>query len=119
MEATAANSINLDYLYLMADNDEEMIQTMLAMLLEELPEEMGKVRELCLAENWDELTMVSHKMKSTLAFVGNDPMTNANKELERITKYKTELELVPSLVATLDDHLPAVMEALEKEANGA
>lgn len=115
MGTTTATCINLDYLRLMADNDDEMIQTMLAMLLEELPEEMGKINELCQAESWDELTRVSHKMKSTLAFVGNDAMTNANKDLERITKYKTDIQLAPSLVSTLNLHLPQVMEALEKE----
>ncbi|MBI1226119.1 MAG: hypothetical protein GC192_12865 [Bacteroidetes bacterium] len=115
MQATSTTHINLDYLRLMADNDDEMIQTMLAMLLEELPEEMGKIQELCQAENWDELTRVSHKMKSTLAFVGNDDMTNANKELERITKYKTDIQLAPSLVDTLNANLPQVLEALKRE----
>jgi len=115
MDKINTNTINLDYLRLMADNDEEMIQTMLAMLLEELPEEVGRIKELCGMEKWDELTRVSHKMKSTLAFVGNDLMTTANKELERITKYKTDLSLAPGLVATLDSHLPAVMDALQGE----
>ena len=114
MGKTAA-CINLDYLRLMADNDEEMIQTMLAMLLEELPDEMSKIKQLAAVENWDELTRVSHKMKSTLAFVGNDDMTAANKELERTTKYKTDLHLVPKLVATLEEHFPKVMLSLEKE----
>ncbi len=117
MEATTTNAINLEYLRLMADNDEDMIQTMLTMLLEELPEEMKKINELCQAENWDELTRVSHKMKSTLAFVGNDAMTDANKDLERVTKYKTDIQLAPSLVTTLNFHLPQVMGALEKEAS--
>jgi HPt (histidine-containing phosphotransfer) domain-containing protein len=115
MGTTAATCINLDYLRLMADNDEEMIQTMLAMLLEELPDEMGKIQELADVENWDELTRVSHKMKSTLSFVGNDAMTAANKDLERITKYKTELQLVPTLVEVLNEQLPQVMQALQKE----
>ncbi len=115
MGTISTTCINLDYLRLMADNDEEMIQTMLAMLLEELPDEMGKIRVLAAEKNWDELTRISHKMKSTLAFVGNDAMTAANKDLERITKYKTDLHLASSLVEALDQHLPAVMEALEKE----
>ncbi|MCF8247427.1 MAG: Hpt domain-containing protein [Saprospiraceae bacterium] len=119
MEITTETCINLDYLRLMSDNDGDMIQTMLAMLLEELPEEMGKIRELCQAENWDELTRVSHKMKSTLAFVGNDAMTSANKELERVTKYKTDIQLAPILVATLNDHLPQVMKALQNEVKEA
>jgi HPt (histidine-containing phosphotransfer) domain-containing protein len=116
MEMTSTSSINLDYLRLMADNDDEMIQTMLAMLLEELPAEMDKIRTLCQAGNWPELSRVSHKMKSTLAFVGNEEMANANKELERITKHKTDLKFVPSLVAVLDAHLPRVIIALQKEA---
>lgn len=117
METTTTSKINLEYLRLMADNDEEMIQTMLAMLLEELPEEMSKIRDLCQSEKWDELTRVSHKMKSTLAFVGHDAMIDANKELERVTKYKTDLHLAPSFVSILDLHLPQVMLALEKEVN--
>ena len=115
MGKTAA-CINLDYLRLMADNDEEMIQTMLAMLLEELPSEMDKIRELAADKNWDELTRVSHKMKSTLAFVGNEAMSTANKELERVTKYKTDLHLAPSLVATLNEQLPSVLQALTNQA---
>jgi HPt (histidine-containing phosphotransfer) domain-containing protein len=109
--------INLDYLRLMADNDDEMVQTMLAMLLEELPAEMAKLEALCGAENWEDLTKVSHKMKSTLAFVGNETMTQANKELERLTKYKIDLHLVTGLVSSLLAHLPAVMAALEKEVS--
>lgn len=115
MESTAAQLINLDYLRLMADNDEEMVQTMLTMLLEELPEEMAKIQELAAIKDWDELTKVSHKMKSTLSFVGNDDMTAANKELERITKYKTGIEHVDSYVAKLVELFPTVMDALQKE----
>jgi len=112
-----AEIINLDYLRLMADNDDEMVQTMLAMLLEELPAEMAKLEELCALGNWDDLTRVSHKMKSTLAFVGNEAMTQANKELERLTKYKIDLHLAPGLVSSLLTQLPEVMVALEKEVS--
>lgn len=119
METSNAAYINLDYLRLMADNDDEMIQTMLAMLLEELPAEMVKINDLTAAENWDELTKVSHKMKSTLAFVGNDGMTKANKELERVTKYKTDIHSIPSLVAALNAPLQAVLQALENEVSAA
>ena len=100
----------------MADNDDEMIQIMLTMLLEELPEEMSRIGALARDKNWDELTRVSHKMKSTLAFVGNEPMNNANKDLERITRYHTDLNLVPNLVSTLESHLPSVLLALQKAA---
>ena len=53
--------INLDYMDMMSDGDESMKKTMLEMLLEELPQELAKMRELLGTANWKELSSVSHK----------------------------------------------------------
>jgi HPt (histidine-containing phosphotransfer) domain-containing protein len=108
--------INLDYLDLMSDGDKEMKMTMLEMLLEELPEEMDMMKSLHAARNWDELCKVSHKMKSTLAFVGNEAMSSANKQIEFFTKNGTDLDRIDGLIATLEKHLPPVVEELKKAA---
>ncbi len=105
--------LNLDYLRLMADDDEDTIQTMLGMLLEELPEEFEKIKTCYLEKNWSELHSVSHKMKSTLAFVGNEELTAANKEIERLAKEGTDLERIEELLAAMDDVMPLVMEELQ------
>jgi HPt (histidine-containing phosphotransfer) domain-containing protein len=110
---TTTTYTNLSYLRLMADNDEEMVQTMLGMLLEELPEELDKIKALHEEKNWEELGKISHKMKSTLAFVGNEPMTNANKEIEQLAKSGAELDKIGSLIAILDHHAPAVLKELK------
>jgi len=108
--------INLDYLRLMADNDEEMIQTMLGMLVEELPEELEKINTFFQEKNWDELHKVSHKMKSTLAFVGNDDLTAANKEIERLAKEETGPERIGELIGVLHNLAPLVLEELREMA---
>ncbi|MBI5916075.1 MAG: Hpt domain-containing protein [Bacteroidetes bacterium] len=113
---TTATYTNLGYLRLMADGDEEMIQTMLAMLLEELPEEVGLIKSYWQAENWAELARVCHKMKSTLAFVGNGEMTAANQALEKVAKHKTDLHRSEGLVATLEGYLPHVVRELARTA---
>ncbi len=105
--------INLDYLDLMSDGDEDMKQTMIEMLLEEIPEEMDKMQALNEEGNWKELREVSHKMKSTLSFVGNPSMTAANQQIEDIAKVGEGTDAIPALLATLLDLYPKVLEELK------
>ncbi len=111
---TAIKYTNLDYLHLMADGDEDMVQTMLGMLMEELPEEVAKIKKLNEAQDWPELSKVSHKMKSTLAFIGNDEMTNANKEIELLSKNNQDLYRIGGLVEILENNLSPVLAELQQ-----
>ena len=107
--------INLDYLEMMSDGDDSMKKTMLEMLLEELPLEFGKMTELLEQENWETLNSVSHKMKSTLAFVGNEEMTNANKQIELMAKSDPSTESLKDLINSLERLCPMVISELEEE----
>ena len=107
------NYTNLDYLLLMSDGDEEMVQTMLGMLLDELPEEFNKMVYLHQAQKWEELAKVCHKMKSTLAFVGNEKMTQANRNIELAAKSSKNLENLPGYFEEMSSLLPHVLQALK------
>ncbi len=111
---TTVSSINLDYLRLMAGDDEAMIQTILPMLMEELPEELGQLKALYAAEDWQELSRISHKMKSTLSFIGNKAMQDANHEIERLAKSRADFQKIGELLALMDEHFPPVMRDMEK-----
>lgn len=115
---TATTHINLEYLRLMADGDRDMEQTMLEMLITELPEEFEKMKVHLDAKGWEDLGKVSHKMKSTLAFIGNEQMTNANKEIEQSAKYLKDLEKIPELMGKFGDALPTVMDELKHSLSG-
>jgi HPt (histidine-containing phosphotransfer) domain-containing protein len=108
--------INLDYLDLMSDGDAEMKKTMLLMLLEELPEEIQKLWQAYKINDWVELRGISHKMKSTLSFVGNEPMTEANKKIEQYAYQQNHLDSIPKLITVLDTLYPSVAHALDTEA---
>ncbi len=111
--------LNLDYLELMADGDDDMKATMIEMLVEEIPEEMAKMKQMYETADWKELREVSHKMKSTLAFVGNDVMTEANKEVEEIGKDGGEnAEKLPELLGILFDVYPKALVELKMELLG-
>jgi HPt (histidine-containing phosphotransfer) domain-containing protein len=112
---TIYQNVKLDYLELMSDGDADMKKTMLEMLLIELPEEFSKMRILTDDQNWEELSMVSHKMKSTLAFVGNDEMTNTNKALEKKSKYEDDTYEISDLMSILEKNLEGVLSDLRQE----
>jgi len=105
---------------MMADGDDDMKATMIEMLVEEIPEEMEKMKQVHDVADWNELREVSHKMKSTLGFVGNDAMTAANKEIEDIAKTGgTEGgEKVPELLGILFNIYPDAVEELKAELAG-
>ncbi len=107
--------INLDYMDMMSDGDDSMKKVMLEMLLEELPMELEKMNALTSESNWTELGAVSHKMKSTLSFVGNEAMTNANKDIELICKNKEGLDTIPGLIAVITENAPKTLEELKME----
>lgn len=109
--------INLDYLDMMTGGDADMRDTMISMLLEELPTEMEKMRYCHDAEDWVELREVSHKMKSTLAFIGNDAMTEANQQIEKITKTGGNTANLPDLLNTLESNLPGVLDELRESTH--
>ncbi len=115
MDVNCYKFINLEYMEMMADGDESMKKIMLEMLVDELPQEIDKLSELCQAGNWPDVGAISHKLKSTLAFVGNDEMTNANKNIESYAKDNSNVALIPDLVLTLKKLCPNTLAELNQE----
>lgn len=115
MDVNYYKFINLEYMDMMSDGDDSMKKIMLEMLLEELPAEIDKIDLLCQSKDWKEVGSVSHKLKSTLAFVGNDEMTAANKNIEYMAKNEEELGQIPDLVKTLKSLYPNTILELNLE----
>ena len=105
--------INLDYLDLMSDGDDDMKKVMIEMLLEEVPAEVSKMNDLHQAANWVQLREVSHKLKSTLAFIGNPVLTNTNQKVEDIAKSEQGLEELPTLLDRITSTYPNALEELK------
>jgi len=105
--------INLDYLNLMSDGDDDMKKVMIEMLLEEVPGEVDKMNTFHQEANWKQLREVSHKLKSTLAFIGNDTLTNTNQQVEDIAKEANGVEKLPELLNTISSLYPAALAELK------
>lgn len=105
--------IDLSYLDLMADGDRDMKKTMLGMLLEEPAEEMQLMREHAKNEDWEALHQVSHKMKSTLSFVGNEEMVALNKEIETNARNVAQTEKLQAWTTRLANLFTAAREEIQ------
>jgi len=116
MNPSTYKYINLEYLELMADGDPEMKVVMLDMLITELPEELAKMRKEFDEQDWEVLGATSHKMKSTLSFVGNPQMTEANKEIESICKAKDDPQQIGKMISTMEALVPGILLEIKQEA---
>lgn len=115
MDVNVYKHINLDYLEMMSDGDDSMKKIMLEMLIEELPMEIEKMEVLCQEANWPEVSSVSHKLKSTLAFVGNEEMTEKNKKIELYSKESENIEEIPTLINSLKTLYPPALLEIKSE----
>jgi HPt (histidine-containing phosphotransfer) domain-containing protein len=100
---------------LMADGDNDMKKIMLELLFEEPLQEIQSMYQMSKDNNLVEIKKVSHKMKSTLAFVGNDELTKTNVDIEIIAKTENDLDKLPNLIRQLDKLYQAALVLLKEE----
>jgi HPt (histidine-containing phosphotransfer) domain-containing protein len=111
--------IDFSYLDSLIDGDVETKQIILSTLLEEVPEELIKMENAMQQSNWEELHQLSHKLKSTLAYVGNEAIFNANQEIMMSSKgspnavqLNTLLNTVTTSWQQIEPELCAAMDSL-------
>jgi HPt (histidine-containing phosphotransfer) domain-containing protein len=114
MSVATFRHINLEYLETMTDGDADMMQTMLEMLIAEIPDEMDKMKQSVKTEDWNEIFQISHKMKTTLSYIGNTDMIELNKQLEHDARHLENIAGVPAMVEKLCAMSVPVVEELEK-----
>lgn len=108
--------LDLSYLELMADGDDFMKKTMIDMLIEEMPPELEKLRNSLLEQDANAMHQVAHKMKSTLAFIGNPVMTEANSTCEKIGIENSDLQRAGTYIEMLEAQAKLVLPLLKEES---
>jgi len=105
--------INLTYLEQMTEGDRALERDMLNVLVKELQAEVPKMRGLQAAGRWRELAEVSHRLKTSLNYAGNAPLSKVNGDIEAIAAQGSGVERLPALLAELEGDLPAVVTELQ------
>ena len=108
-------SIDFTYLDSLIDGDIETKQVIISTLLEEVPEEIGLLKTALVDGNWNEFHEVSHKLKSTLAYVGNDAIFDANQNMMIASRNAENLDKIPTWLSEVEKH----WENIEPELHDA
>lgn len=105
--------INLAHLRLFTMGDSDTEKMMLAEILAELKVESKKVPELVKAQMWPELARVTHKLKTTLPFIGNQELIDLNMKVEHASRSNSHLSEIPQWADQFFGLLPEVIKELE------
>ncbi|PHN03090.1 Hpt domain-containing protein [Flavilitoribacter nigricans] len=73
--------IQLAYLDTIAGDDPQLRQTLLEMVQAELSAAVPEMNQALEDQQWEELHSIVHKLKSTLAFIGNQELTTLNQDM--------------------------------------
>ncbi|MFK7907879.1 MAG: ATP-binding protein, partial [Chitinophagales bacterium] len=76
------NTIDLQFLKELTDNNPELMVKMIDIMLRETPEELEKMEYHYYQQNWQRLAAVAHKFKSSAAFMGLPTMEESIKMIQ-------------------------------------
>jgi len=106
--------INLSYLRLMSGGSADAEVEMLELLLNDVSTLLPKLQAAIDKKQWEEIKRISHHLKSSFAFAGNDPLIRAIKALEQEAISRNAYGDMARLWQTIQQETPAVRTELKQ-----
>ncbi len=91
--------INLDYLKDMAGENKEIIAEMIEMFIDQIPIYIANINNALINEDWKNLKLHVHSVKSTVAIVGMNKLRAYMQEFENAVKAQEQKEKYPEMLA--------------------
>jgi HPt (histidine-containing phosphotransfer) domain-containing protein len=105
--------IDLSHLRLFTMGDAETEKMMLGEIVNELMVESAQIRTLVRDANWQALARVTHKLKTTLPFIGNKELIDLNLKVEHASRNNQDHVAIPAWTDQFLALLPEVIAELE------
>ena len=83
---------DLTYLQKVCAGNDAMIGSMINLFLEETPQQLVLMKDLLANENWEELGLQAHKLKSSASIMGLPIIAENLKNIEAWTKSKDNFD---------------------------
>lgn len=98
--------------------DEGFVMKMVALFIETVPQNVNELNAALDAENWDMVSKMAHKLKSTLDSMGIISVKQDIRTVEQNAKNKESLDILPDLIDNITITIGACIEQLKKISNG-
>lgn len=95
--------------------DEEFVKKMVALFIETVPVNLKELNSYLDAGNWEMVSKMAHKLKSTLDSMGIHSLNQDVRTVEHTAKKKEALENIPALVQRMNIIIGQCIKQLEAE----
>ncbi len=95
--------------------DRDFIRKMIDLFIETVPANVTELNAHLAGENWDGVSKVAHKLKSTLDSMGVQSVKQEVRTIEQGAKNRQELERMAGLIGKVTSTVDACVLQLEKE----
>jgi CheY-like chemotaxis protein len=98
-----------------AGGDQGFIKKMVQIFLDTMPPSVDQLQNELQQQNWDALSKLAHKMKSTIDSMGIVRLKDVIRVIEANGKQKQNLEQIPGFVKQVDDVLKDCIQQLKQD----
>ncbi|MEA3496964.1 MAG: Hpt domain-containing protein [Bacteroidota bacterium] len=99
----ASKLYNLSHLQEISGGKKEFEKDIIETFLKQYPKIIEKMREFFNDKNWDQLSEIAHKFKSTATLLGINKIYEKDLELEKEAKKKNNLDDILSLIDSIKE----------------
>lgn len=98
-----------------AGGDSSFISKMLQLFVDTAPGTIRELKSLCEKKQWQEMSKVAHKLKSTIDSMGIESLKQTIRDIEASGKTGTNIEAVPAMVRSVTEVMDSVMTEIKKD----
>ena len=113
--ANLMNQVNLEYLKVISNGDNEFMLRTINSLIEELQETTIHMQTHVLNNDWSSISVYIHGIRPNLHLIGNKILIDSFKMMEICASSKANLKLLPFMVEEICDLSAEIISELEKE----
>ncbi len=106
---------DLNYLRTMSGGDDKFIKEMIDLFRDQIEEYKQHMPELLRKKDYDSLSKMAHKAKSSVAVMGMKQVTELLKELEVLAHEEKEVDRYESMINHFLDQSQLAIEELNKK----
>lgn len=105
--------VSLEMLEEMSNGDKDFIREMINIYQEDTPVYMKELEIAVSNDNWDEISKVAHKMKSSTRVLGAEVLVTSLSKLEAIAQEENKAEVAKTEFIFIKERVDLILEQLE------
>jgi CheY-like chemotaxis protein len=113
--ATGAGLYDLSMIRSISGGDPAFIKKMILLFIETVPQNVKELVDSCRSQNWEQVSKMAHKLKSTVDSMGIKSIHDDIRQVEAQAKAREDLEALPQKIEQVEAVISLCIRQLRKE----